>query len=87
MNKKYYSMHISKFNPDGSFAGYQDNIKVATSLSDPTQQSLFPIPNGINGGNFIIQYSFQSPRDYVWPIPQSDIDQSTTGALKQNPLW
>jgi hypothetical protein len=87
MNKKYYSMHISKFNPDGSFAGYQDNIQVATSLSDPTQQSLFPIPNAANGGNFIIQYSFQSPRDYVWPIPQSVIDQSTTGALKQNPLW
>jgi hypothetical protein len=87
MNRKYLSMHISTFNPDGSFAGYQGNILVGTSPADPTQQSLFPVPAGTNGGTFIIQYSFQSPRDYVWPIPQSAIDQSTSGALKQNPLW
>lgn len=87
LNKKYYSMHISEFNPNGSFAGYESKIWVRTSLTDSTQQALFPIPNGENGGNFIIQYSFQAPRDYIWGIPQSAIDQSTAGALKQNPLW
>jgi hypothetical protein len=87
LNKSYYSMHISRFNPDGSLAGYEPSIYVRTSLTDPTQEALFPIPNGANGGTFLIQYSFQSPRNYIWPIPQTDIDQSTTGALVQNPLW
>lgn len=86
LNKKYSSMHISMFNPDGSFAGYEPSIWVRTSLTDSTQESLFPIPNGANGGNFIIQYSFQSPRNYIWPIPQSAIDASK-GVLKQNSLW
>ncbi|MGH2645311.1 MAG: RagB/SusD family nutrient uptake outer membrane protein, partial [Chitinophagaceae bacterium] len=86
LNKGYYSMHISMFNPDGSLAGYEPSIWVRTSLTDSTQESLFPIPNGVNGGNFIIQYSFQSPRNYIWPIPQFAIDASK-GVLKQNPLW
>jgi hypothetical protein len=86
LNKKYFSMHISKFNNDGSFSGYEPSIWVRTSLTDPTQQALFPIPNGTDGGSLITQYSFQSPRNYVWPIPQSAIDQSD-GILKQNVLW
>jgi hypothetical protein len=87
LNKSYYSMHIPIFNPNGSLAGYEPSIWVGTNLTDPTQESLFPIPNGATGGNFLIQYSFQSPKGYIWPIPQEYIDQSTTGALKQNPLW
>jgi hypothetical protein len=86
LNKKYYSMHISIFNPDGSLAGYEPAIEVRTSLTDPSQEKLFPIPNGAGGGNFIIQYSFQSPRGYIWPIPQSALDASD-GVLKQNPVW
>ncbi len=87
MNKNFNSMHISRFNPDGSLAGYQDKIYVRTSVTDPAAEALFPIPNGAAGGNFLIQYVFNDPKYYVWPIPQSAIDQSTTGALKQNPLW
>jgi hypothetical protein len=86
LNKKYYSMHISIFNPDGSIAGLEPSIAVRTSLTDPSQEKLFPVPNGANGGNFIIQYSFQGPRNYIWPIPQNAINASD-GVLKQNPLW
>lgn len=86
-NKSFYSMHISKFNPDGSFAGYQGDIYVRTSLTDPAAEQLFTIPSGTEGGRLMTKGVFNSPKYYVWPIPDFAIRASNTGALKQNPLW
>ena len=86
-NKSFYSMHISKFNPDGSFAGYQDKIYARTSLTDPTKEELFEIPDGAIGGRLLHTGIFNDAKYYVWPIPQTAINNSFSGALKQHPLW
>lgn len=86
-NRSFYSMHISKFNSDGSFAGYQDKIAVRTSLTDPTQEEFFEIPEGAKGGRLMHTGIFNNPKLYVWPIPEDAINKSFSGALKQHPLW
>lgn len=86
-NKSFYTMHISKFNADGSSNGYMDQIYVRTSLTDPTQEALFSIPNGTNGGNLMTTGGFDGEKYYVWPLPQGAINASSSGALKQHSLW
>jgi len=86
-NKPFKSMHISKFNADGSFNSYMDKIWVGTSLTDPGQEASFVIPDGSTGGRLMTTGVFIAPKFYVWPIPQSVITSSTSGILKQNPLW
>lgn len=87
MNKSFYSMHISKFNKDGSFAGYMDKIYVRTDVDDETKEELFEIPDGAKGGILMHTGIFNDKKFYVWPIPQSAINKSFSGALKQHPLW
>ncbi len=87
LNKSRYSMHISKFNPDGTLAGYMDKIYVRTSLTDPTKEELFEIPDGTKGGILVITGVFNDKKYYVWPIPQSAIDNSFSHVLEQHPLW
>lgn len=87
INKSFYSMHISKFKSDGSFDHYVDKIYVRTSLTDPSQEELFEIPDGATGGRLLINGVFNNEKFYVWPIPQSAINASNSGALKQHPLW
>lgn len=87
MNKSFYSMHISKFNKDGSFAGYQDKIYVRTDLEDETKETLFEIPEGAKGGLLMHTGVFNDPKFNVWPIPESAINNSFSGALQQHPLW
>lgn len=86
-NKPFYSMHISKFNPDGSFAGYQDKIYVRTSLTNPSTEALFDIPGGATGGRLMTTGVFNGAKYYVWPIPQSALNNSYSHALKQHSLW
>lgn len=87
MNKSFYSIHISKFNTDGSFAGYMDKIYVRTDVSDETKEQLFDIPDGAKGGILMHTGIFNDKKFYVWPIPESAINKSFSGALKQHPLW
>lgn len=87
MNKSFYSMHISRFNPDGSLAGYMDKIYVRTDPADETQEKQFEIPDGAKGGILMHTGVFNNEKFYVWPIPESAIDNSFTGALQQHPLW
>ncbi|SMC91891.1 RagB/SusD family nutrient uptake outer membrane protein [Pedobacter nyackensis] len=86
-NKPFYSMHISRFNADGSFAGYQDKIYVRTSLTNSSTEALFDIPSGATGGRLMTTGVFNSAKYYVWPIPQSALNSSYTGSLKQHSLW
>lgn len=88
LNMSHYSMHIAKtFDADGSPTSYLDKLWVRTSLSDPLKGEYFDIPNGANGGELMHTSIFPGPKYYVWPIPESAINRSTTGALKQNPVW
>ena len=87
MNKSFYSIHISKFNTDGSFAGYMDKIYVRTDVSDETKEQLFDIPDGAKGGILMHTGIFNNKKFYVWPIPESAINKSFSGALKQHPHW
>ena len=80
------SMHISTFNPDGSFAGYVDKIFVGTDPNDLTAEAEFNIPSGTEGGFNITNYTFE-PRNNVWPVPQDAIESSIGGLLQQHPLW
>ncbi|HZW71089.1 MAG TPA: RagB/SusD family nutrient uptake outer membrane protein, partial [Hanamia sp.] len=86
-NKPFYSMHISKFNSDGTFNSFMSQIYVRTSLTDPTQEEQFTIPDGAIGGRLMTTGVFNGAKYYVWPIPQNAINASTSGVLKQNPLW
>jgi tetratricopeptide (TPR) repeat protein len=86
-NRSHYSMHIAKtFNPDGTAATYMEKLTLPISL-DGTKTAEFEIPNGANGGEFITTSYFPGGKFWVWPIPESAINASTTKALKQNPLW
>jgi len=86
-NKPFRSMHISIFNPDGTLAGYQDKIYVRTSLTDPSAEALFDIPDGATGGRLMTTGVFSSAKYYVWPVPENALNASFTGALQQHPLW
>jgi starch-binding outer membrane protein, SusD/RagB family len=86
-NKEFKSLHISKFNSDGTFNSYVDKIWVRTNLTNPSEEAQFVIPDGAAGGRLMTTGVFNSPKYYVWPIPLDAIQKSNSGALKQNPLW
>jgi hypothetical protein len=87
LNMSHYSMHIAKtFNPDGTTATYMDKLTVPVSL-DGSVTKEFEIPNGANGGELMHTSIFPGGKFYVWPIPESAINASTTKALQQHPLW
>jgi hypothetical protein len=85
LNKQVRSMHISRFNPDGSFKEYLSRIYVNTDVNSPNQETYFDIPSGTDGGRLIFTSHFTAPRDYVWPIPLGSITSSEN--LEQHPLW
>jgi hypothetical protein len=85
LNKQVRSMHISRFNPDGSFKEYISRIYVNTDVNSPNQETYFDIPSGTDGGRLIFTSHFTAPRDYVWPIPLGAITSSEN--LEQHPLW
>ncbi|MFT3945722.1 MAG: RagB/SusD family nutrient uptake outer membrane protein [Agriterribacter sp.] len=88
LNMSHYSMHIAKtFDANGNATSYMDKLWIGTSLSDPAKGEYFDIPNGANGGELMHTSIFPGAKYYVWPIPENAINRSTTGALKQNPLW
>jgi hypothetical protein len=87
LNISQYSIYIAKtFNPDGTAATYADKLTLPISL-DGSKTKEFEIPNGANGGELVNTLIFPGGKFWVWPIPQSAINASTTKALKQNPLW
>ncbi|MDR1722307.1 MAG: RagB/SusD family nutrient uptake outer membrane protein [Tannerella sp.] len=87
LNIKQYSMYITKtFNPDGTPATYLDKLTVPVSV-DGAKTVEFEIPNGANGGEVVNTLNFPGGKYWVWPIPETAINASTTKALKQNPLW
>lgn len=87
MNRKFYSMHIAKYKSDGSVEKYMDKIYVRTDLNDPSKEELFEIPDGEKGGLFLSEGIFNDSKYYVWPVPQSALDKSFSGALRQHELW
>lgn len=88
LNMSHYSMHIAKtFNVDGTAATYMDKLWINTSLTNPAIGESFDIPNGAEGGVFMHTSIFPGEKYYVWPVPESAINASTTKALKQHPLW
>jgi hypothetical protein len=86
-NRQQYSIAIAEtFNPDGTPASYLDRLTVPVSL-DGTKTEVFEIPNGVNGGEPVNTTIFPGGKFWVWPIPESAINASSTKALKQHPLW
>jgi hypothetical protein len=87
LNMEQRSIHIAKtFNPDGTAVSYMDKLTVPVSL-DGSKTEEFEIPNGANGGELLTKTIFPGGKYWVWPIPESAINASTTKALKQHPLW
>jgi tetratricopeptide (TPR) repeat protein len=87
LNIKQHAINIAKtFNPDGTPATYLDKLTVPVSV-DGSKTVEFEIPNGANGGEVVNTLIFPGGKYWVWPIPESAINASTTKALKQNPLW
>jgi hypothetical protein len=87
LNITQYAINIAKtFNADGTPATYLDKLTVPVSI-DGTKTVAFEIPNGANGGEAVNTLIFPGGKYWVWPIPESAINASTTKALQQHPLW